>query len=204
MTIAVAVYVFPNVEVLDFAGPYEVFTTAARVHARRNPAAPDIFRVFTVSRTLELDRARAGLEIKPDYVLTEHPDIDVLVIPGGVVTEELNRAQVIAWIAEQSKRCRITASVCTGAFLLGKAGLLVDKSATTHWEDIAELRSSFPETTVLENQRWVDEGNIVTSAGISAGIHMSLHLVERLAGRELATATARQLEFEWQDHGGAR
>mgnify|MGYP003579792534 CR=1 FL=1 len=197
MTTAVAIYVFPNVEVLDFAGPYEAFTTATRVQARRNPDGPDAFRVFTVSRDPTLVRARAGLEIKPEYRFTDHPKIDVLIIPGGVVTEELKRADVIAWIGEQSRSCQITASVCTGAFLLGAAKLLINRSATTHWEDIEDLRASFPETSVLENRHWVDEGRVVTSAGISAGIHMCLHLVSRLASLDLARATARQLEFDW-------
>jgi transcriptional regulator GlxA family with amidase domain len=97
------------------------------------------------------------------------------------------------------ERTRITPSVCTGAFLLAKAGLLNGRSATTHWEDIADLRDQFPEVCVLEHRRWVDEGRVVTSAGISAGIDMSLHLVERLAGRALALATARQLDVDWQE-----
>ncbi len=199
MTTAIAIYVFPNVEVLDFAGPYEVFTTASRVYTRQNPEAPEVFRVFTVSRQEQLVRARAGLEIKSDFSLANHPRIDVLIIPGGVVTSELNQPDAISWIKKQAKSSRITASVCTGAFLLGKARLLIHKSATTHWEDILDLRTSFPDTTVLENRRWVDEGTIITSACISAGIHMSLHLVRRLAGRDLAVATARQMEFDWRE-----
>jgi transcriptional regulator GlxA family with amidase domain len=200
MTIAIAIYVFPDVEVLDFAGPYEVFTTASRVHSRKNPGSAEMFRVFTVSREVQLVRARAGLEIKPDFSLTDHPAIDVLVIPGGVITSELNQARVISWITEQAKSSKITASVCTGAFLLGKARLLLHKSATTHWEDIGDLRTALPDTNILENRRWVDEGAVVTSAGISAGIHMSLHLVQRLADRDLAVATARQMEFDWNEN----
>jgi len=200
MTIAIAIYVFPDVEALDFAGPYEVFTTASRVHSRTNPESSEIFRVFTVSRQAQFVRARAGLEIRPAFSLLDHPAIDVLVIPGGVVTFELNQAQVISWIAEQAKSSRITASICTGAFLLGKAGLLLHKSATTHWEDIADLRTALPGTNILENRRWVDEGTVVTSAGISAGIDMSLHLVQRLTDRDLAVATARQMEFDWNEN----
>lgn len=199
MTLSIAILLFPDVEVLDFAGPYEVFTTASRVALRRRPEAPPPFRVFTVARQRELVRARAGLEVSPDHALAEHPPVDVLVVPGGVVTAELERPDVIDWIARTAQSAAIAASVCTGAFLLAKAGLLRAKSATTHWEDVADLRAAFPDLTVLEGRRWVDEGRVVTSGGISAGIDMSLHLVERLAGRELALATARQMDVQWHE-----
>jgi transcriptional regulator GlxA family with amidase domain len=199
MTITVAIYVFPDVEVLDFAGPYEVFTTASRVYQRRNPGADDLFRVLTVTAEDGLVRARAGLAVQADYRLEAHPAMDVLIIPGGVVDAELVRPEVIRWIAEQTAHTRLTASVCTGAFLLAQAGLLDGRTVTTHWEDMAELRTRYPALTVKEDCRWVDEGEIVTSGGISAGIDMSLHLVARLAGRELAVATARQMEVEWRE-----
>ncbi|RZU38732.1 DJ-1/PfpI family protein [Fluviicoccus keumensis] len=195
MTICVAILLFPDVEVLDFAGPYEVFTTAARVHGRRQADSAPLFRVFTVAESEGLVRARAGLEVRRDFSLTAHPAPDVLIIPGGVVDAELDKPEVIRWIAAQAAHARITASVCTGAFLLAKAGLLDGRTVTTHWEDIADLRARFPGLTVKEDCRWVDEGEVVTSSGISAGIDMSLHLVARLAGRELAVATARQMEW---------
>ncbi len=197
MTTSIAIYLFPDVEVLDFAGPYEVFTTASRVSRRHDAGAAEIFRVFTVARTAGLVRARAGLEVRPDHTIVDHPRIDVLVVPGGVVTQELDCPETIDWIAKRSREARLTASVCTGAFLLARAGVLDGKSATTHWEDIADLRALFPRLQVLEGRRWVDEDKVVTSGGISAGIDMSLHLVERLAGRELALATARQMEVDW-------
>jgi len=202
MTQAVGIFVFDEVEVLDFAGPYEVFTTAARVHGRVDAKAPPLFNVFTVGHEDVPLRARAGLRVFPDYDFLTHPPIDVLIIPGGVVTAELGKADVVAWIAECSSRSALTASVCTGAFLLAKAGLLEGRAATTHWEDIDDLKSMFPAVNVQSNRRWVDEGDIVTSGGISAGIDMSLHLVERLAGRALATRTARQLEFDWTENQG--
>lgn len=198
--LSVAIYLFPDVEVLDFAGPYEVFTTASRVHQRGHPGAPELFRVFTVAAEPGLVKARAGLQVKPDYLLADHPRPDLLLVPGGVVTGELARPGLMPWLVQQAAASRITASVCTGAFLLAKAGLLAGRSATTHWEDIADLRAMFPDLTVLENQRWVDLGPRVTSAGISAGVDMSLHLVERLAGRELALATARQMEVDWHEN----
>lgn len=200
MTRIVGIFVFDDVEVLDFAGPYEVFTTATRMHARARPGEPPLFDVFTIGQTKAPLRARAGLSVFPDHDFATHPPLDVLIVPGGVVTAELAKPAVIAWIARTATRPEITASVCTGAFLLAQAGLLAGRSATTHWEDIADLRAMFPDLHVIENQRWVDAGRIVTSGGISAGIDMSLHLVERLAGRALAERTARQLEFDWTEN----
>lgn len=200
MPYTVGIFVYENVEVLDFAGPYEVFTTASRVQSRLQPAEPAPFRVVTVGRTNAPVRARAGLKVYPDHHFEDHPAIDVLLIPGGVVTAELATPAVAAWISACFPAASITASVCTGAFLLAQAGLLAGKTATTHWEDSADLQAMFPSLTVLSGKRWVDEGKIVTSAGISAGIDMSLHLVERLAGRALAVGTARQLEFDWTEN----
>lgn len=201
MTYSVGIFVFDNVEVLDFAGPYEVFTTASRVYGKQNLlSCVTPFEVFTIGKTKESVRARAGLKIDPDFDFKTHPKIDVLLIPGGVITEALKDASVINWIAFISKQTKLTASICTGAFLLAKAGLLEGKSATTHWEDIEDLRVMFPHLDVKEQMRWVDEGKIVTSAGISAGIDMSLHLVERLVNRNLALNTARQMEFDWTEN----
>lgn len=196
MTMQVGIYIFDNVEVLDFAGPYEVFTCASRVNRGETP----LFNVFTVGESLTPVHARAGLKIDPDFSLADHPDIDCLIIPGGVINAELDKQNVIEWICQQSSKAKITASVCTGAFLLAAAGILEGKSATTHWEDIAELRAMFPQLAVKEGVRWVDEGAIVSSAGISAGIDMSLHLVERLKERDLALRTAKQLEFDWTEN----
>jgi transcriptional regulator GlxA family with amidase domain len=157
-----------------------------------------LFEVVTIADDKRIVCARGGLKVLPDIEITAHPHLDVLVIPGGIVTAELNREQIIEWIARTASTTQITASVCTGAFLLGQAGLLKGKRATTHWEDIDDFHSMFPEIDVQAKVRWVDNGQIVTSAGISAGIDMSLHLVSRLESQELAVKTARQMEFEWQ------
>jgi transcriptional regulator GlxA family with amidase domain len=199
MTIAVGIYVYPEAEVLDFAGPYEVFTTAARVFRRDHPGQPEPFRAFTVARSVEPVKARAGLVVLPDFAFDSHPPLDVLIVAGGVVRDELVSDAVCTWIARTAAQASITASVCTGAFLLARAGVLDNLTATTHWEDISEMQTLFPAVDVVDGRRWVDEGPVVTSAGISAGIDMSLHLVERLAGRELALRTARQMDFDWRE-----
>jgi len=192
----VGIYLFDEVEVLDFAGPFEVFSTASRVHARLQPDATQPFEVFTLADTLRTVKARGGLIVTPRFEITAHPRIDILIVPGGVVTAELEREGVIDWIGRTSHSSTITASVCTGAFLLAKAGLLQNKGATTHWEDITDLKRMFPEVRVETGVRWVESGKVVTSAGISAGIDMSLHLVARCEGEELAGSVARQMEFD--------
>jgi len=199
VTLTIGIHLFDNVELLDFAGPFEVFTTASRVYSRLHPQAPQPFEVLTVARAAGPIIARAGLQVQASHAFDNHPPIDVLIIPGGVVEAELEQKPVIDWIKRVSDSTTLTASVCTGAFFLAKAGLLDGKIVTTHWEDIPELHTRFPGLSVKENQRWVDAGKIVTSAGISAGIDMSLHLVSRLAGRELAVKTARQMEYDWQE-----
>jgi transcriptional regulator GlxA family with amidase domain len=191
-------YLYDDAEVLDFAGPWEVFSTASRVRSRLQPDAPRPFEVLTIASSMRMVRARGGLELGPHFDISSHPHLDVLVVAGGIVDAELEHEAVIAWITRTASSATITASVCTGAFLLGRAGLLRGKAATTHWEDVAGLQAMFPDTRVQHGARWVDEGDVVTSAGISAGIDMSLHLVARLEGEELAIRTARQMEYDWQ------
>jgi transcriptional regulator GlxA family with amidase domain len=197
MTHRLGIYIFADVEVLDFAGPFEVFSTASRVKSRLQPQADRPFEVFTIADSLRPVKARGGLLVQPHFDIRNHPPIDILVIPGGVVTAELERATIIDWIKQVSARTKLTASVCTGAFLLAKAGLLQGKNVTTHWEDVDDLRSMFTGFTVKIDTRWVDEGAVVTSAGISAGLDMSLHIVERFEGEALALKTARQMDYDW-------
>ena len=195
----IGIYLFDNIEVLDFAGPFEVFSTAQRLHAMGcdNPA-DRLFEVVTIAEKPAEITARGGLKVLPMHGIEYHPHLDVLLVPGGVVAAEMKKENVLTWIRTTSERVDITASVCTGAFLLAQAGLLNAMEVTTHWEDIEELRLSFPEVVVKENTRWIDNGHIITSAGISAGIDMSLYLVSRLAGKDHAAKTARQMEYDWQ------
>jgi transcriptional regulator GlxA family with amidase domain len=198
MSLNIAIYLYDEVEVLDFAGPFEVFSTASRVRSRITPDLTKPFGVFTVAARSGTIRARGGLVIQPAYRFGDHPAIDVLIVPGGIIDAELERGAVIAWIGQQAQQARLTASVCTGAFLLAKAGLLRGKAATTHWEDIPALQAMFPEVNVLPGRRWVEAGEIITSAGISAGIDLSLRLVARLESEQLAIQTARQMEYRWE------
>ncbi len=195
----IGILVFDGVELLDMAGPYEVFTTAARVHARGQPAGtPLLFAVHLIGTHGPTAQARAGLRLHAPHGLSDHPPLDCAIVPGGVVDAELARPEVTAWIEHRARDVPLLASVCTGALLLAQAGVLDGREATTHWEDLDALRALRPAVRVREGVRWVDEGAVVTSAGISAGIDMSLHLVQRLHSRELALRTARQMDYDWR------
>lgn len=189
----ILIFVYDNVEVLDFAGPFEVFSTASRICDDKN-----IFNVYLISEKNKTVFARNGFNVIPKYNFTNSIKPDVLIIPGGIHYAEMKKKNVLKWIFDQSKKCKITASVCTGVFILAAAGVITHQTVTTHWDDIDELKNSFPELTVKENTRWIDEGHIVTSAGISAGIDMALHLVEKIHSLELAKQTAKVMEFDWK------
>lgn len=190
----VGLLLFPDVEVLDFAGPFEVFSVAARIHAEEGRAP---FRVSTVSNSSGSVVARHGLSVNATYDFHDCPDYDLLIVPGGVVSEPMENAETLSWIGQMNERSILTASVCTGAFLLAKLGLLDGRKATTHWEDIADLRAQFPKVTVLEDVPYVDEGRLLSSAGISAGIGMSLYIVSRILGDAAARKSARQMQYDW-------
>ena len=178
---------------LDFSGPFEVFSTASRLCGDASP-----FNPLLVSVTGELVSARGGYRVQPHHSFQNHPTLDVLVVVGGVHSAEMQKPEVLDWIARQAGQVSLVASVCTGAFLLAAAGVLTHQRVTTHWEDIPDLRTQFPGLDVVEGMRWVEAGTVVTSGGISAGIDMSLHLVSKLHSRDLAEKTARQMEFDWR------
>ena len=186
----IAILIFDEVEVLDFAGPFEVFSVAARIMGE-----PPVFEVFTVAAR---DRVftRGGLQVVPHFTLATCPQPDVLLVPGGWGTRPLLQdAAVLGWITEQAAEVELLLSVCTGSLLLGKAGLLDGLRATTHHSAFDLLREHAPRTTVVEDERFVDNGRVVTSGGISAGIDMALHVVGRLLGEEHARATAAYMEY---------
>ncbi|PKG23456.1 DJ-1/PfpI family protein [Niallia nealsonii] len=188
----VGILLFDEVEVLDFAGPFEVFSLANVPEMTASP-----FAVKTISEKGKLITARNGLKVCPDYSFSNHQVLDIVIIPGGygAETKEINNPNIIKWIQDQNKKASITASVCTGALLLAKAGILDGRKATTHWMDIDRLESEFPSVQVQREVKFTDEGSILTSGGISAGINMSFHLVARLLGRDIARQTAKRMEY---------
>lgn len=193
---SVAILIFQGVELLDFAGPFEVFSSA-----RLSPETNErLFDVFTVAESMEPVTCNNPLTVLPKYTLNDCPQADILVIPGGQGTRAaVNRPGLIEWIADRASVAELTTSVCTGSFLLAKAGLLDGKSTTTHWGSIQRMRDDFPGLDVQENVRWVDEGDVVCSAGVSAGIDMAFHILRRLYGADYASSVARWIEYDhWQ------
>ena len=196
----VGILIFDEVEVLDFCGPFEVFSIArlAGGQAEEQP----LFRVLTIAEVARPVHCVGGLLVMPHHTLTGHPRLDIVVVPGGRGTrrERANDA-VLDWIAAQTGTAEVMTSVCTGAFLLAARGLLDGREATTHWASIDWLRENHPAVTVRDDRRVIDEGKMITSAGVSAGIDVALHLVGRLHGAETAAWTARRMEYDWRPGG---
>ena len=195
----VGILIFDDVEVLDFCGPFEVFSVARRPGEGGNEGR--LFNVRTIAETRRTVRCVGGLLVEPHLAINDgdaETHFDILVVPGGQGTrrERLNGA-LLDWIAAQDRRTELTTSVCTGAFLLAERGILDGKAATTHWASVDWMREQYPRIAMRTDVRYVDEGHVVTSAGISAGIDMSLHVVARLHGEEAARFTARRMEYEW-------
>ena len=186
----IGIYIYDQAEVLDFSGPFEVFSVANRL-------AKLGWNIWLVAEEKSLVEARGVFQVKPHYSIQNVPELDVLIVVGGVHSDELRKTEVINWIRKTTEKTQITASVCTGAFLLAEAGLLDGLEVTTHWEDIPDLQRNYPNLQVRKGSRWIEQGKLFTAAGISAGIEMSLELVARLAGAELAERTARQMEYTW-------
>ncbi|NAX23134.1 DJ-1/PfpI family protein [Vibrio sp. V39_P1S14PM300] len=187
----IGIYIYDDAEVLDFAGPFEVFSTARRL-------AQNDWQIFFIAQEDALVNARGGMMISPHYHFANHPPLDMLLVVGGLHQAQLDKPAVINWIRQQARQVSRIASVCTGAFLLAEAGILDGLSVTTHWEDQAALQARYPALSVLTDTRWVEQGDVMTSGGISAGIDMSLSLVALLAERTLAERTAVQMEYRWQ------
>lgn len=193
----VAILIFPEVEVLDFAGPFEVFAVANEL------TGFETFHTFTVAELPGSIRARNGLKIVPDFTVETAPPPHILVIPGGAGTRPLlKKPGMLEWIRQRARKAEIVASVCTGSLVLAQAGLLNNLRATTHHENFAELAALAPNTDIVEDVRFTDNGQILTAAGISAGIDLSLHLIARLLGEEAAQRSARYMEYHWRNDAG--
>jgi transcriptional regulator GlxA family with amidase domain len=192
-TMQVAILIFDEVEVLDVMGPFEVFSVASRLRSTDS----DPFTVSLVARSDAIVTARGDLKLTPDAVFDDTAQYDLLIVPGGVTERAEADAETMRWLALHGNSSKLVASVCTGAFLLAKAGILTDQTVTTHWEDMAALAEAYPAMTVVGNTRWLKSENIYTSAGISAGIDLSLHLVEVMTSADRAQRTAKQMDYRW-------
>lgn len=186
----VAIFLYQDVELLDFAGPGEVFSAAG-------------FNTYTVSVDGKNLYSQRFVEIKPQYSIENAPAPDIIVFPGGNASPSADDPKVLDWINKLKSSGTNFMSVCTGAFILAKAGLLENKRVTTHWGSTKNLAQKYPTTTVMEDTRWVDNGFVITTAGVSAGIDGALHFVSRLKGLDVAKQTAHYMEYDkWDPENG--
>ena len=186
--IKVAIFIYEGAEMLDFVGPTEVFGNA------------EGFEVFTVavSKDLVTPFPQKALKLTPNYSIDDCPKPDILVLPGGSGTMSVyENKKLIEWIKEVDKTSTLTMSVCTGAVLLSKAGILDNKKATTHWGAISNLQQITPKAEILKNTRFIEDGKLLTTAGVSAGIDGALFAVQKLKGREVAQRVATLMEYDY-------
>ncbi len=200
-TRTLGILLFDDVEVLDFAGPFEVFSVAG---LRNAGAAP--FAVHTIAEKSPVI-ARNQLAICPSYTLENSPLFDIILLPGGGgirpdgspfgSRKEMHNEKILDWVRTQNQQAEMVLSVCTGSMILAKAGLLEGLRATTHWKAEAGMREAAPNTELLMNERYVDNGRIVLSAGISAGIDMAFYVIKKLLGAETALETAQYMQYDY-------
>ena len=188
----VAIFIFDDVEVLDFAGPFEVFNVTGEV------IDPAPFNTYTVALTEEPIKARGKLSINPHFSIDNFPTPDIILLPGGdgrrrLMTDE----RVLNWVAKHVDNLEKLLSVCTGAFYIAHSGLLNGLSATTHHGAFPEFKETFPDVKLIKDKRYVENGKIITAGGISAGIDMSLYVVEQLLGKEKLALTLEEMEWQW-------
>ena len=198
----VGILIFDDVEILDVAGPFEVFAvTRLNEEQRLQQSSP--FKVYLISETNKQIIAIGGLRLTPDVTISECPELDLLIIPGGLGTRKESKNKILLnWISNQFSTItntddRLIASVCTGSSLLGKAGLLDGRDATTHWRAFDFLQESAPKARILKNVRFTLTEPIYTSAGVSAGIDLALHIVSHFFGNEVVQDTAHYMEYPY-------
>lgn len=198
--LTVGILIYDDVEVLDFTGPYEVFSVT-RALDQPEFTDPCPFEILLVSEHHRKVKTMGGMKVVPNHDFIDFPDVDILIIPGGLgERREHSNAIIHHFLKTQSKKVKTLASVCTGAFFLAFSGLLNRRRATTHILSLDRLEQGFPKIDVEREKRYVEDGNIVTSAGISAGIDMSLFLVAKYLGEETARLTAREMEYPYPEN----
>lgn len=198
---SVGIFIFDDVEVLDFAGPFEIFGVAGKQGGK-----PGYFDVFTVAEKPKI-AARNNLIVEVTYTFDNCPIPDILLIPGGGgylpdgtpfgTRREMHNEKLLDWVRTMNTKVELLLSVCTGSLILAKAGLLEGLSATTHFKAIEQMREVAPNTALYPEERWVDNGRIILSAGVSAGIDMSLYVVSKLLGKEVANETAEYIQYDY-------
>jgi transcriptional regulator GlxA family with amidase domain len=200
----VGIVLFDKIEVLDFCGPFEVFS-AVRFNEEKRREEPSPFEVLLVAERSEPIITTGGMKVIPSHTFTNCPKLDILVVPGGWGTrKELSNQVLLDWLRTRAAKVELLTSVCTGSMVLGHAGLLDGLRATTHWRSLDLMRDSFPSVKVQYDKHYVEDGDVFTSAGISAGIGMTLKIVARYYGEEIARATAKHMEYPYPENDARR
>jgi transcriptional regulator GlxA family with amidase domain len=200
----VGIVEFDDQQVLDFCGPFEVLS-ATRMNEEKRREEPSPFKVLLVAEKARPVVTTGGMKVIPDHRFEDCPKLDILVVPGGWGTrKEIGNSVMLDWLRARATEVEILTSVCTGSMLLGFAGLLEGRKATTHWRSLDWMRESFPGVTVAYDEHVVEDGTLLTSAGISAGIDMALKLVTRCYGEAVARATARHMEYPYPVNNARR
>ncbi len=200
----VGIVIFDDIEVLDFCGPFEVFSVT-RLDESKRREEPSPFEVKLIAQNGGQVRTSGGMRVSADYGFENSPRLDILCVPGGWGTRrELDNPLMLSWLCKRAEEVELVTSVCTGSMLLGFAGLLEGRRATTHWRSLEWMAQSFPRTKVIHDQRVVDDGSLISSAGISAGIDMALTVVKRYCGEAVARATARHMEYPFPENNERR
>lgn len=200
----IGIIVFDDIEVLDFCGPFEVFS-ATRLNEERRREDPSPFEVLLVALFNRSVITTGGMKVSPDFTFDNCPPLDILVVPGGWGTRSEMKNEVLrSFVVDRAAQVEMLTSVCTGSLILGSAGLLDGLRATTHWRSLGLMQELFPNITVDSASHVVEQGKIITSAGISAGIDMALIVVERYYGKTIARATARHMEYPFPESNARR
>jgi transcriptional regulator GlxA family with amidase domain len=200
----VGIVLFDDIEVLDFCGPFEVFS-GTRLNEQKRLEESSPFEVLLVAEKNDPVVTTGGMKVIPDHTFENCPKLDILVVPGGWGTrKELKNPVMLNWLRIRNSEVETLTSVCTGSMLLGFAGLLDGSHATTHWRSLDWMRESLPAVTVVYDKHVVEDGRILTSAGISAGIDMALKVIARYYGETIARATARHMEYSYPDNNSRK
>jgi transcriptional regulator GlxA family with amidase domain len=200
----IGIIIFDDIEVLDFCGPFEVFT-ATRLNEERRREEPSPFEVVLVAQFARPAATSGGMKVLPDFTFDTCPPLDILVVPGGWGTRrEMNNDVMLSFVVSRAAQVETLASVCTGSLILGNAGLLDGLRATTHRRSLGLMRELFPKVTVDSDSRVVEQGKLITSAGISAGMDMALLVVGRYCGETVARSTARHMEYPFPESNARR
>ncbi|RXJ60751.1 DJ-1/PfpI family protein [Candidatus Marinarcus aquaticus] len=193
----VGILIFENIEVLDFCGPFEVLSVV-RLDEKKRMQTNSPFDVKLIALTKEVVITKGGMKVIPDFDIHDCPPLDILIVPGGMGTRTLMyNEEILNFVRAKAKEVELLTSVCTGSLILANAQLLDGVEATTHWKSLNRMKEEFPHVMVCMDKHFVEDGNVISSAGISAGIDMALYILKRYFGEEVARSTAQHMEYPY-------